>query len=551
MAQAGALAGSFETGSLLRRLRAIGGRARAIVPMCMVLISASFVCAGTLQMWLGRAHALSQAEEFGGLRARQAANGLGQTLDRYVAIADAFEAARTSAETSAALSLAGGATLRDVAVLDRNGRLRSEMTGAMNHLLPLPLTVLAQARKHRTLAALPDGQTLALLFPRANAILSAQVDIGRLLAADGVLATSSGQLLALGNRWRRIPPADALALAGANSLSRIVEDGQGSRLVSLARVSDWPLVVGTSVPIAKVPNLWSGSLPLYLFMVLVPALVGATLTALFAPIFIGHARTAARSKSLRATRTAETRLLVRLARAERRASEAEGATSRFISHVSHELRTPLNAIIGFAEALESNVFGVPCHPKYCEYARDIGVAGRELHTKIGAVLEYAALGKPAEPETATDPTSDAATVARSQVHARLAVARERGVRLEMVLPNEAPVRIDAESLGRILAHLLDNAIAYTPKGGSVRVEVRADTREVVVTIRDSGTGFTGIEREQAGRPFQRFTRPGSSGGMGVGLAIAMGLARRFGATLSLASSPGEGTRAELRVPRIA
>jgi signal transduction histidine kinase len=548
-----ALTGSLEWRPRLHGLGATGVSTRSIWAICMVLICGTIACAGALQTRLERARALSEGTAFGQLRAGQMAVGLAQTLDRYAAIAEAFATASTSAETSAALFAAGGAPLRDIEVLDRHGRLRSELTGARKRLLPLPAATLAQARQHRTLIALADGRTLALLLPDAHGVLAVELDSNRLLApalaADGILLSPSGQLAASGIARNKIPPADAQALAGTNSLSRIVDDAQGPRVISLVRVRGWPLVVATSIPAHYDPGLWSWSSPLYLFIVLGPPLTGVALAALFGSFFDRRSKRGDSANSLRATSTVEARLLVRLAKAERRASEAEGSKSRFVSHVSHELRTPLNAIIGFAEAIEADVFGSPGHPKYSEYAHDIGAAGRELHTKIGAVLEYAAVGKAAEPDPARNNlTSDAVAVAKSQIEIRMAAARAHGITIESSLPATAPARIDAGSLDRILALLLENAVAYTPKGGLVRVEVHTDARDVIVTVRDTGPGFTRAERELAGRPFQRFARPALPGGLGVGLAIAMGLTRRVGATLSLASIPGEGTRAELRVP---
>src|SRR6202012_6050504 len=85
----------------------------------------------------------------------------------------------------------------------------------------------------------------------------------------------------------------------------------------------------------------------------------------------------------------EARLLVRLAAAERNAREALRAKSEFIAHMSHELRTPLNAVIGFSQIIADGLFGPSGHPKYGEYARDIGNAGKDLHAKIGDILEFA------------------------------------------------------------------------------------------------------------------------------------------------------------------
>ena len=145
---------------------------------------------------------------------------------------------------------------------------------------------------------------------------------------------------------------------------------------------------------------WYGSLPLYLFVILGPALVGAGLAAVFVREFERRAKASEAIRTLRSTRPAEARLLVRLANAERGAVEALRSKTEFVAHMSHELRTPLNAIIGFAEVIERGFYGAVGHPKYIEYARDIGMAGRSLHSKIGDILEFANLEAGRYPLTA-------------------------------------------------------------------------------------------------------------------------------------------------------
>jgi signal transduction histidine kinase len=550
MSQAQAAAGSAGTFLFLRRLRSANWNVRATVIACVVLICGSFASAAFIQMQRDRQHALSQAAGFTESRAAEMSTDLGAALDRYAAIGAAFASARGSAETSAALAQAGGTALRNVVELDDRGEPVSEMVSAPKGLLPLDAGQLAQARRGRTAFEARDG-SLALLFAEGPRLVMAQIDPVALLAPagmrDAVLATLSGRILARGANWAEAPDARELASGGSAPMSRIVQQTGGARLVSLERLTGWPLTAGASVPVADALDAWYGNFPLYLFFLLGPALAGAALAVLFVRVFERHAKAAAAVRTLRALHPGETRALVRLANAERRAAEAERAKSRFVSRVSHELRTPLNAIIGFAEIIEGGVFGDAGHPKYVEYSGDIGVAARELHAKIGSVLEYAALDDDDEAGPVATRVADAAAVARAQIAPRASLARARGLKLIISAPGEAAVRADAYMLGRILTHLLDNALAYTPKGGTVRLEVRSDARETLVSVRDTGGGFTAAEREGAGLPFQRFTRPGAPGGMGVGLAIAMGLTRRIGATLSLSSLHGEGTLAELRL----
>jgi signal transduction histidine kinase len=527
------------------------GQVRLTVIVCVALICGSFAAAALIQMRIDHSHALSQSAAFTRQRAEELATDAGAALDRYQTIAVAFTSAETNAETSAALSEAGGAALKNVAVLRLDGALISEMRGAPKDLLPLSAKMLAEARVGRTILPQRHGSTIMLLFPVGDRLVAAEIDPRLILPAAGMahalLALPSGRLLALGARWNETPAASALSLEGLASATRMLDFADGARLVSLERVPHWPLVAGASVRVEEALGAWYGSLPLYLFFILGPAFAGAALAVLFVRVFERHAKAAAAVRALRATRPDEARLLIRLAEAERRAADAERARDRFVAQVGHELRTPLNAIIGFAEVIERGVFGEPGHQKYVEYAHDIGHAGRELHAKIGSVLEYAALNALRQPEQASRTIVDAAEITRASLKQRAAVAHARGLKLVVSLPETARVNADSAALARILGHLLDNALAYTPSGGTVRVELRSNARESIIGIRDTGAGFSPRERAEAGRPFLRFPRQGVPAGMGVGLAIAMGLARRIGATLALSSPPGGGTLAELRL----
>ena len=551
MAQCDTAPARFGTEGVLRRVRGMTGRVRLTVIVCVVLICGSFAAAALIQMRIDRSHAMSQSAAFTRQRAQELATDAGAALDRYQSIAAAFASADTNAETSAALSEAGGAALKNVAVLRHDGALVSEMRGAPKEWLPLGAKTLAEARLRRTILPQSNSGTIVLLFPAADRLVAVEIDPRLILPAAGMeqalLALPSGRLLALGAQWKQTPSAFALSLAGLASTTRILEFADGARLVSLERVPRWPLVAGASVRVEQVLGAWYGALPMYLFFILGPSFAGAALAVLFVRMFERHAKAAAAIRSLRSTQPDEARLLIRLAEAERRAAEAERARDRFVAQVGHELRTPLNAIIGFSEVIERGVFGAPGHDKYVEYAHDIGQAGRELHAKIGSVLEYAALNAPRELEPPLSTIADAAQIARASLEERAPVAHARGLKLVVSLPDTARVRADSAALERILGRLLDNALAYTPGGGTVRLELRSNARETVIGIRDTGTGFSPRERAEAGLPFRRFPRQGAPGGMGVGLAIATGLARRIGATLALSSPPGGGTLAELRL----
>jgi len=252
-------------------------------------------------------------------------------------------------------------------------------------------------------------------------------------------------------------------------------------------------------------------------------------------------------KALRSTKPEDARLLVRLAQAERDVIEARRSKAEFISHMSHELRTPLNAVIGFSEIIERGMFGVVGNPKYVEYARDIGMAGRGLHSKIGDILEFANLEAGRYPLTPSQ--FDIADLAGSIVDEHAGCAFSRRIGLDMTPCASMPVRTDPQAVRRILVALLTNALAYTPEGGRVRVTLASRDDAAILSVEDNGPGFQPEEAARAGNAFRRFDREGGKTGSGLGLAIAMSLAARMGGALKLQSAPDKGTRTELWLRR--
>jgi signal transduction histidine kinase len=550
MAQTKAAFGLFDAVGLsaTRKLGTLLGNVRVVVIASVVLISGSFASAAIIQMRLDREHALAQAATLDILRAQSLAAELSSSLDRYAAIGQAFAGASLDAESTAALAEAGGAAMRNVAVLDSAGHLISEMKSAPHGLLPLSPGILAQAQAGAFIGPSADGRSFVMLLPANRRIVAIEVDPHVFLSPlpDALIAMPSGRLLALGRNWDAVPDVSALALTDDAAAARIVEFPRDARLVSLARLSGWPLVAGSSVDVGRALDAWHGTLPLYLFIIIGPALAGAGLAAIFVREVERRMRAAKAVRALRSTRPEEARLLVRLADAERRAMHAERAKADFMAHMSHELRTPLNAIIGFAEVIETSLFGATGHPKYVEYARDIGRAGRQLHGRVGEILDFVDLDA-RKHEIATT-SVDLSRLARECLLAIQPEARHRGVRLLAALPKDVRALADDSAVRRIFASVLANAVQFTPKGGDVRMAVKRDKDFVLVTIRDTGLGFSEPEKEMAGESFRRFSRPGHSTGLGLGLAVATTLARRLGGTLRISSTQGEGTTVELRLP---
>lgn len=537
--------------SLSRGASGVLRNVRFTVVLSLVLICGSFAGAAVVQMRLDHMHALDQAAMFTQRRANEIAIDLSTTLNRYQALGTAFANATESAETGAALSEAGGSALANIAVLDARGQLLSELKSAPKGFLPIDPTSLANAARERVVMPSSDGRTLAIGFAANGRIVAVQLNTAALMPnasmEDALLALPDGKLVALGSQWKQGPPTSALALPDGTA-NVMVETVDGTRLISLRKIPGWPLDAGASIPSGDALSAWYGTLPLYFFFIFGPSLAGAGLAVIFVREFERRAKLAKATKALRNTKSEDARLLVRLADAERRGTEAQRAKSEFIAHMSHELRTPLNAIIGFSEVIERGVFGEAGHPKYVEYAHDIGSAGRALHAKIGDILDFADLDAGRHPIAME--TIDVAELARAGVAGIAGRAFARRIRLIVALPDRSLASGDAVAVRRILANLLNNATQYTPPGGSVRVQLRTEENAVVIGVRDTGLGFSEHEDERAGEAFARFDRPGAVTGTGLGVAVATALARRMGGSLRIGNAQGDGTLAELRLARV-
>jgi signal transduction histidine kinase len=533
--------------SAARWLRRVLGNVRVIVVGSLLLISGCFAAAALIQMRLDRAHALSAATDHEAQRAQDLAETLSDTLERYAAIGTGFASASLDAESAATLAEAGGAALLDAVVLDNEGHLISELKGAPQGLLPLSPQTLAEARSHRMAIPAPDGRSLALLLPNNGRIAAIQLDTAVLIARrpDALIALPSGRVLAAGAAWRSLPDIRDTVFDGRQT-AHIVNLAQGARILAMARISNWPVIAGASVASGDALMSWRGALPLYLFIILGPALAGAGLAAVFVHEFERRIRAAEAARALRAKNPEEARLLVRLADAERRAVQAERAKAEFMSHMSHELRTPLNAIIGFAEAMQTGALGDGGNPKHAEYARHIGTAGRQLHVRIRDILDFADMDARRRPLRVD--TIDVSQLAREALESVRAHAREKGIAVLIALPQASRALGDAEAVKQIFERILANAVQFTPNGGEIRVSARSTSDGVVTQVKDTGLGFTDDEKGRATEAFQRFDRSGHATGLGLGLAVATTLARRMGGSLRIDGRQGEGATVELRLP---
>jgi len=227
-----------------------------------------------------------------------------------------------------------------------------------------------------------------------------------------------------------------------------------------------------------------------------------------------------------------------------RVRTAFDAQQHFVADAAHELRTPLAALKLQVQSLERSD-----SPDAKRVAVGRLTAGIERATRLVEQLLVLARQEASAAGGAPDQPVDVGGLARRAVADLAGVAQAKGIDLGVQRADAADVSGQPDSLMILLRNLVDNAIKYTPQGGTVDVSVTAQDRNVTVTVEDSGPGIPPAERE---RVFDRFYRvPGSdAAGSGLGLAIIKSIAERHGATLVLGESQRlGGLEAAVTFPR--
>ena len=202
--------------------------------------------------------------------------------------------------------------------------------------------------------------------------------------------------------------------------------------------------------------------------------------------------------------------------------------TRMLAAISHDLRTPLTLLRLRAE----NVEEVPERDKMLATIA-------EMDSMIGATLEFARDEAMVEARRRTDLTALLASAVDDMADTGIPVAMEQA----------QPIVYECQpaALKRALSNLIDNAVKY---GKQARAAIRSTPRSIEITIDDEGPG---IPEDELGRVFQPFyrvegSRSRETGGIGLGLAIALSVIQAHGGELTLSNRPGGGLRASVGLP---
>jgi heavy metal sensor kinase len=218
---------------------------------------------------------------------------------------------------------------------------------------------------------------------------------------------------------------------------------------------------------------------------------------------------------------------------------------QFTADASHELRTPLTAIKGQTEVALQRDRDVE---SYKEVLRAVNSEVDRMMRLVGSLLALARADSrqiPIDKERVA--LGEVLTDAVEQVRP---AAQRNGISINLRGDDEVRLMADQDLLLQLMLNLLDNAVKYTPSGGTVDVSLSAADGQAEVAVSDSGPG---IAAEHLPHIFDRFyrvdrARSRAEGGVGLGLSICRWIAEAHGGSIRAHSAPGEGSTFIVRLP---
>ena len=219
----------------------------------------------------------------------------------------------------------------------------------------------------------------------------------------------------------------------------------------------------------------------------------------------------------------------------------------FVANVSHEFKTPLTAIQGFAETLLGGAMDDP--QNRIRFLQIILDHSRRLARLTDDLLELSRMDA-----DRVDLEVDRLSVSQfvqSCIETTQRSAGEKNLHVSVHLETSVPdIAADRRRLAEVLQNLLDNAVQYTPSGGSITVSASSDGAEVEFTVSDTGIGIPKVDQP---RIFERFyrvdvARSREVGGTGLGLSIAKHLVEAHRGRIWVESEVGQGSQFHFTVP---
>ena len=216
----------------------------------------------------------------------------------------------------------------------------------------------------------------------------------------------------------------------------------------------------------------------------------------------------------------------------------------FVANASHEIKTPAASIQAAAETLRAVSDDDP--DAVSRFAAQLEREAMRLSRIVADLLDLSRL------ESGSELTERVRidAIVREEAERIDDAGREAGVRVTVRAPAPASVAGSARDLSLLVRNLIDNAVRYTPPGGTVEIAVEAHDQQLALTVRDTGVGIPARELPRVFERFYRVDRARSreTGGTGLGLSIVRHVAENHGGSVEVRSELGTGSTFTVRLP---
>lgn len=204
-------------------------------------------------------------------------------------------------------------------------------------------------------------------------------------------------------------------------------------------------------------------------------------------------------------------------------------------NIAHDLKSPITRIRGIAEM---TLTSGRSREEYETMAAGTIEECDRLLAMINTMLDIS------ETETGTSALKmeevDMARLSREAVEIFEVLGEEKGIAFVMDITSDCPVYGDRQLLQRLVSNLIDNAVKYTPAGGTITVSVAKDEKGAVLSVADTGIGIEPQEIQHLFERFYRCDKSRSQPGVGLGLALVRAIVLAHGGKIDVKSQPGEG-----------
>lgn len=252
----------------------------------------------------------------------------------------------------------------------------------------------------------------------------------------------------------------------------------------------------------------------------------------------------------RANAELEQRVLQRtneLQRALNQVNQLNQLKSNFVMNVTHELRTPLARVLGYADLLDGQLGDLNADQQSAIQA--IHKAAHELRALVDNLLDFSSIEK--GPISVYPETVELVPIAANLLEQPVVMeARQRLIIKGEWPATVPPVWADMDKTRWVMAQLLENALKFTPDGGSVTLKLTPNTQSISISVQDTGIG---ISEEHLAEIFQPFHQVDGSvtrryGGTGLGLTLVKHILTAHNTTINVVSAPNMGSTFAFDLP---